>query len=440
MKSPRQCVFDILLKIHKDSAYSNLALDSELDSQSLSGVDRAFVSALVYGTLERSITLDYQIEQNLNQPISKLKAQVLIALRMGAYQILFMDKIPSSAAVNESVKLVKSNGCAFASGLVNAVLRKVDKQGIVLPDKKGLYYYSIKYSCPKWLIKLWKDAYGEENAVGIAKASLGGAETVIRVNTLRTTREELKEKLALQGVSCREADFDENALVLEKAGSLKKLDAYSQGLFHVQDTASQLCCQALDAKAGDTVIDVCSAPGGKAFTVAQYMNNEGRLVACDVYEGRLNLIKNGAERLGITIVEAVENDGSVHNPSFLQADRILCDVPCAGLGVIRRKPEIRFKESAEVDKLPEIQYSILKTSAAYLKKGGILVYSTCSLNPAENEEIITRFLKENGDFESVKVLPQIIRHGEDTDYLTLMPHLHTSDGFFVSAIRRRIDS
>ncbi|MBP3328668.1 MAG: 16S rRNA (cytosine(967)-C(5))-methyltransferase RsmB [Clostridia bacterium] len=440
MKSPRQSAFDILLKIHKDSAYSNIALDAELDSQPLSGVDRAFVSALVYGTLERAITLDYQIEQYLTQPVSKLKAQVLTALRMGAYQLLFMDKIPSSAAVNESVKLVKTNSCSFAAGLVNAVLRKVSANGIVLPEKKGLYYYSIKYSCPKWLIKLWKDAYGEENAVKIAKASLGGAETVLRVNTLRTTADELTASLNSEGVNCRKAEFDENALVLEKAGSLKKLRAYDDGLFHVQDTASQLCCKALGAKAGDTVLDICSAPGGKAFTTAQYMKNEGRIVACDIYEGRLNLIKNGAQRLGISIIETAENDGSVHNSDFPMADKILCDVPCAGLGVIRRKPEIRFKDGAEVDKLPEIQYSILKASAGYLKKGGVLVYSTCSLNPAENEEIITRFLNENSDFESLKVLPEITRYGEDTDYLTLMPHIHSSDGFFVSAIRRRIDS
>lgn len=440
MKSPRQSAFDILLKVHKDSAYSNLALDAELDSENLSAVDRAFVSALVYGTVERTITLDYQIELYLTQPLSKLKAQVLTALRMGAYQLLFMDKIPPSAAVNESVKLVKNNGCSFASGLVNAVLRKISQNGLMLPDKKGLYYYSIKYSCPKWLIKLWKDAYGEENAVAVAKASLGGAETVLRVNTLKTTRDSLMTHLTSQGINCKEADFDENALILEKAGSLKALKAYDDGLFHVQDTASQLCCKALDAKEGETVIDICSAPGGKAFTTAQYMKNSGKIIACDIYEGRLNLIKSGAERLDISIIDTVLNDGSLHNEGLPMADKILCDVPCAGLGVIRRKPEIRFKNSAEVDKLPEIQYSILKVSAEYLKKGGVLVYSTCSLNPAENEEIITRFLSENIEFESVKVLPELPRHGEDTDYLTLMPHIHSSDGFFISAIRRRIDS
>ncbi len=440
MKSPRQCAFDILLKIHKDGAYSNIVLDSALESYNLNSVDRAFVSALVYGSVERSITIDYQIELYLTQPISKLKPQVLIALRMGAYQILFMDKIPDSAAVNESVKLVKNNGCSFAAGLVNAVLRKIASNSVVLPEKKGLYYYSIKYSCPKWLIKLWKDCYGEENAVSIAKASLGAVDTVLRVNTLKTTAKELCDMLTSQGINCEIAEFDENAVILKKAGSLKALKAYEDGLFHVQDVASQLCCKALDAKPGETVIDICSAPGGKSFTLAQYMKNEGKIISCDIYEGRLGLINNGAERLGINIIDTLFNDGSVHNKAMPMADKILCDVPCGGLGVIRRKPEIRFKNPAEVDKLSEIQYSILKTSADYLKKGGVLVYSTCSLNSEENEKVVTRFINENSEFEFIKVLPDIERYGEDTDYLTLMPHIHNSDGFFVCAIRRRIDS
>ncbi len=439
MKTPRQSAFEILLKIHKDSAYSNLALDKELESGAFGGVDRAFVSALVYGTLERTVTLDYQIEKYLSQPIDKLKNQVLISLRMGAFQILFMDKVPDSAAVNESVRLVKNNGCSFASGLVNAVLRKISQNGLSLPDKKGLYYYSIKYSCPKWLIKLWKDSYGEENAIRLAESSVGGADSVLRVNTLKTDTDELLKLLEAEGVNCSVAGFDENAIVIEKSGSLKTLDAYNKGLFHVQDTASQLCCKALDVKPGETVLDVCASPGGKTFTLAEYMEDKGEIYSCDIYEGRLNLIKNGAQRLGLKAVKPFLNDGTVHNNTFPLFDKILCDVPCAGLGVLRRKPEIRFKNPGEVDKLPEIQYSILKTSAQYLKKGGVLVYSTCSLNPEENENIINRFLSENKDFQSVKVLPEIKRHGEDTDCLTLMPHLHSSDGFFISAIGR-IDS
>ncbi len=439
MKSPRQCAFDILLKIHNNSAYSNIALDKALENEKLSPVDKAFVSALVYGTVERTITLDYQLMLYLTKPIEKMSSAVLVALRLGAYQILFMDKVPDSAAVNESVKLVKANSHSVASGMVNAVLRKIAQNGFVLPDKKGLYYYSIKYSCPKWLIKKWKDAYGEDNAVKLAESSLGAVDTVLRVNTLKTDALSLINELTSQGIECSLCDFDKNAVAIKKAGSLKAIKAYSDGLFHVQDTASQLCCKALNAKEGDTVIDICSAPGGKSFTLAQYMKNKGKIISCDIYKNRLSLIDDGAKRLGIDIISTAVNDGCLHNDSLPLADKILCDVPCGGLGVIRRKPEIRFKNIDEVDKLPEIQYSILCNSVSYLKKGGTLVYSTCSLNPVENEEIVSKFLAEHSDFEEIEVLPEVKRYAENTKSLTLMPHIHNSDGFFVSAFRRKDD-
>lgn len=438
MKTPRQTAFDILYKIYKDSAYSNLALDSFLDSASFSGADRAFVSAIVYGTCERTITIDYQLSLYLNQPLKKLKMQVLTILRMGAYQILFMDKVPVSAAVNESVKLAKNNSAAFASGLVNAVLRKVASAGLVLPGEENSFLYkSVKYSCPEWMLKLWSDSYGAENSDGIAETSLGAPQTVIRVNTLKTDCESLMNSLNAKGIFTQKCDIVENALILKKSGSLKELDEYKNGLFHVQDIASQLCCKALNAKDDETVLDICSAPGGKAFTIAEMMSDGGRIIACDIYNSRLSLIKSGAERLGLRSIHTALNDGSVYNKDIPLADKILCDAPCAGLGVIRRKPEIRFKSAAEVDKLPEIQYSILTISAKYLKPGGVLVYSTCSLNPKENEDIFTRFISENPDFEPINVLPDVARVGSGGYTLTLMPHIHGSDGFFISAFRRR---
>lgn len=437
MKSSREAAFEILLKIHKDKAYSNLALDASLDGGNFSPVERGFISALVYGVTERIITLDYQLSKYLSQPLKKLKPQVLVILRMGAYQLLFMDKIPVSAAVNESVKLTKSEGCAFASGLVNAVLRKVAKNGLVLPENADeISRASIEYSCPKWILDRWKKDYGKENAINIAKNTVGAVETVLRVNTLKTDTETLISLLSDEGVDSKEGSV-ENSVVISKAGSLRDLTAYKNGLFHVQDVASQLCCKALDAKEGERVLDICSAPGGKAFTTAQYMKNHGEIVACDIYEGRLHLIDSGAERLGIDIITTKENDASILNSDLGEFDKIICDVPCAGLGVIRRKPEIKFKSMAEVDKLPEIQYAILNIASKYLKLGGVLIYSTCSLNKDENENIFYRFLKENPDFEPVKVLPDVKRAGEQGDTLTLMPHLHNSDGFFISALRRR---
>lgn len=437
MKSSRALAFEILLKVHKDKAYSNLALDASLDTADISAVEKAFVSALVYGVTERTITLDYQLKKYLSQPLKKLKPQVLVILRMGAYQLLFMDKIPVSAAVNESVKLAKNNGCQFASGLVNAVLRKVSQNGLQLPDKKNeILRASVEYSCPEWILNMWAEFYGKDNAVKIAESSIGAAETVLRVNTLKTTTDELIKLLEAEGIEAKKGSV-ENSVVISKAGSLRGLEAYKNGLFHVQDVASQLCCMALDAKEGESVLDVCSAPGGKAFTTAEYMKNNGEITACDIYEGRLRLISSGAERLGIDIINTVCNDASVVNPDFKKFDKIICDVPCSGLGVIRRKPEIRLKAQEDIDKLPEIQYSIMKTTSGYLKEGGVMIYSTCSLNKDENENVFYKFLKENLEFEPVRVLPDVTRCGEDTDTLTLMPHIHMSDGFFISALRRR---
>ena len=438
MKSARRVAFDTLLKVYKDGAYSNIALDRALEENQLTPVDRSFASLLVYGVVERTLTIDYQLERYLTQPIGKLKPQALVILRLGIFQLFFADKVPASAAVNESVKLSKQCGCAYASGLINAVLRKADKNGLCLPDESDRSkYLSIKYSCPEWIINMWISQYGEENAAGLCEATLGAVPAVLRVNTLRTDTASLIADLKNDGAEAEASDIVENAVVVKDPGSLRALESYSKGLFHVQDTASQLCCRALDAQEGETVLDICSAPGGKAFTAAQYMKNSGKIIACDIYPHRLKLIESGAERLGINIIETLQNDAAKFNDDFPKFDKILCDVPCAGLGVIRRKPEIRLKKAAEVDKLPEIQYSILKTASLYLKENGVLIYSTCSLNKNENENVYKRFLKEHRDFEPVKVLPEIQRYGEQTDYLTLFPHIHGCDGFFISALRRR---
>lgn len=431
MKSARQTAFEILNKIQRDNSYSNLALDHALDKADTDNKEKKFVSALVYGVTERRITLDYNFSLYLSQPIKKLKPEVLTALRLGAYQILFMDKIPVSAAVNESVKLAKKNGAAFASGLVNAVLRKIISNGLKTDGSM-----SVNYSAPEWLCDMWCRSYGRENAEKLLKASFGAVDTVLRVNTEKIDADNLINLLAEEGFVCETGGNVENSAVVKSGGAVHKTEAYKNGLFHVQDAASQLCCKALGVQENETVIDICAAPGGKSFTLAENMNNTGRIISCDIYEHRLKLISDGAERLGLTNIETVRNDGNVFNPDFPLADKILCDVPCSGLGVIRKKPEIRFKKSEEVDKLQDLQYSIMCISSRYLKIGGVMVYSTCSLNPNENEKIVEKFLTEHDNFEGVRVLSDISRYSVDTDYLTLMPHIHGCDGFFISAVRR----
>lgn len=437
-KSARQSAFEILYKVEHSGAYSNLALDAELSSQEgTADGDSALLTALVYGVLERLITLDYNISLYLRQPLKKLKPEVLIALRLGAYQLLFMDRIPESAAVNESVKIAKNNRAQFAAGLVNAVLRKVAQNGLRLPDESdGLKFMSVKYSVPEPTVKLFADAYSDKIACEIFEAMSERAKIFVRVNTQKCTTDELAEALARQGIESKRVSLVPNALELLNGGAVEHLDAYKKGLFHVQDLSSQLCCMALDPQPGDTVYDMCAAPGGKSFTLSELTECKGKILAMDVYPSRLALIEDGAERLGLQNISVIPNDASGVNPALKKVDRVLCDAPCSGLGILRRKPEIRYKTLEDIDKLPILQYDILCSSAEYVSVGGHLVYSTCSLNPAENAAVCDKFLSEHKDFEAIRIFPDIKRADGNENYLTLMPQIHGTDGFFIAAFTR----
>ncbi|MBR6701629.1 MAG: 16S rRNA (cytosine(967)-C(5))-methyltransferase RsmB, partial [Clostridia bacterium] len=345
---------------------------------------------------------------------------------------------PDHAAVSESVQLAKVNKSAFAASLVNAVLRRVADNGLKYPENTGnsAEYLSIRYSCPQWLVELWIDSYGFANAEGLASKALEAPGVTVRVNNLRTTPDDLMWKLAEEGVVAQSLPAPENAMKLTLSGAVDNLSAYKEGLFHVQDISSQLCCLALDPKETDTVFDMCAAPGGKSFTIAEMMGGKGTVKSFDIYQSRVELIKSGAKRLGLGNVRTYFSDAQFFNSDYGQADKILCDVPCSGLGIIRRKPEIRFKNKSEIDKLPEIQFRILSNSVKYLKPGGRLVYSTCTLNPEENDAVCNRFLAEHPEFAAVQFLPQVRRYGENDRYLTLMPHLHGTDGFFIAVFEK----
>lgn len=436
MKNARQTAFEILTKIRRDSSYSNLTVDSVLSDSSLNDADSSFVSALVYGVLERSHTLDYQLMLNLKQPLKKLKPQVYTALQLGAYQLLFMDKVPASAAVNESVKLVKSNGCSFAGGLVNAVLRNISKNGLCLPDKSDKFlYYSVAYSFPIELVKFWIKSYGEENAEGIMSCCAGRPPLTVRVNTLKTDSSKLIDELRFAGIDV-EPGVAEDSLNLGKCGSVEKLSSFADGKFHVQDAASQFCVAALAPQPDETVIDLCAAPGGKSFTIAQYMKNTGKIIACDIHNHRLDLIRDAAMRLGISNITCICNDATQYFAEIPVADRVLCDVPCSGLGIIRRKPEIRNKPLDDLKSLPPVQLKILENASRYVKSGGRLVYSTCALNPKENENVCKKFLESHPEFSVImpEFLPQdtFIRDG----LVTLMPHINNTDGFFIAVFEK----
>lgn len=418
----RVSAYRVLLKVIKNDSYSNIALDSELNLSD-SGEGSALITNLVYGTLERQVTIDYVLSLYLKQPVEKTKPEILVALRLGVYQLLFTDKIPSFAAVNESVKIIKKSKFSYASGLVNSVLRRISENGFSYPETDNeIFNLSIKYSCPEQLVKHYVDNYGIENATDILSSSLGAAPLTLTVNTLKTNADELISTLEKEGIKAEKKD--ETVLTVLGNISLDSLKSFKDGLYHIQDYSSYLCCKALCVKENETVIDVCASPGGKSFTLSEMMNNTGRIISCDLYEQRVNLIKSGAERLGIKNIDAVVNDASVFNPGFPLADMVLCDVPCSGLGVIRRKKEIRFKNPAEFDNLCDLQYNILTVSSRYLRSGGALVYSTCTLNKKENELNCERFLKEHKDFRP------------DGEYINIFPRIYGSDGFFFARFIR----
>ena len=395
----RLLAFKILSKIEHDKAYSNIALDKLLTKYE--ATSSAFVCALVYGVLERKITLDYILSKFLSQPIKKLNPQVLTILRMGVYQLKFMDKIPVSAAVNESVKLSRKTKCAFASGLINSVLRKISANDIAFPETDNkIYDLSIKYSCPESLVSHFVEDYGITYTEKILSASLGAVPTYVRVNTLKITPEDLCKKLFEEGIVAEICEDNKNSLEILSGNSIFRSRCYKKGYFHAQDLASQQSVDFFAPEKGDVVFDMCAAPGGKTFTMAEIMENQGEIYAFDLYDHKIKLINDGAERLGIDIINAQIGDASVYNKDLPKADKILCDVPCAGLGVIRRKPEIKYKDFEFIDKLCELQYNILDNAALYLKEKGVIVYSTCSLSKKENEDVCNKFLSEHTEFKN----------------------------------------
>ncbi len=433
MAGARGLAVKLLCRLESSSSYSNLLLDSALQRSALSEQDKRFVSALFYGTLERKYTLDAVIADCLNDPRDKLSAEVRNILRIGLYQLLYMDSVPDNAAVDESVKLAKRLRNPALGGFVNGVLRGFIRNGRKLPEgKNDVQKLALTYSCPIWLVEKWCDEYGRETAAAMLAASLGQAPTTVRANTLRMPLDGIAELLRSDGFKVSAADSAEDALVVS-GGSIEQSSAYKAGLLHVQDISCMLCCEALGAGQGDTVLDICSAPGGKAFTTAELMGNKGRVLAFDLHENRVRLIRSGAKRLGLTCIEAAVNDGKVFCSSLPTADRVLCDVPCSGLGVIRRKPEIKYKSPSEFERLPQIQYDILSVSSGYVKAGGTLVYSTCTLSRAENDEVAERFLAENPGFAAGQ-LPDKLGGGYK---VTITPDRFGSDGFFIAVFIRK---
>jgi 16S rRNA (cytosine967-C5)-methyltransferase len=423
----REAALNSIIRCEKDRCYSNIELDTAIKKYNLTGVDRSFFSALVYGVIERKITLDFIISQYSHR--ESLDVFILNILRLGAYQIIYMTRVPDSAACNESVEQAKQRSNSGAASYVNAVLREIarHKDTLTFPSREdgAARYLSIKYSLPEWLCDMWRSMYGLTDTESIAKAVNRRPHITLRVNTLKTTRDKLIMLLKEKGIEAIAAGTP-HGITLTHDAPVYELPI-SEGLCFVQDASSQMCAEALEVSPGDTVIDTCACPGGKSFACAMLMGNKGIIYSLDMHKNKLSLIDDGAKKLGINIIKTAVQDGTKLNEAYLNtADRVLCDVPCSGLGVIARKPDLRYKTPEELTRLPEIQYNILNTASSYVKTGGILVYSTCTLNKKENEEVAERFVNGNGNFEYDDFGTRILYPDIDTD----------SDGFFTARFKR----
>lgn len=420
MSNPRKAAVKALLKVENDAAYSNIALNAVLRENGLENADRAFASAIFYGVLDRRITIDFILLKFIKTPLKKVAPFTLEVLRSAVYQIMFMDKVPDSAAVNEAVKLIKSSRESRNAGFANAVLRNILRNEITLPDGKDPQSLSVKYSCPEWIINSFITDYGADTAEELLKESLKPAPVIIRVNTLKTDTDTLKTELEKREIPTDTAET-ENALILKKGIDAADFDLYKRGYFYAEDLSSQTAVSVLNPKKGERVLDMCAAPGGKSFTMALLMENAGEIVSCDLYEQRVGLIKSGAERLGIDIIKPMTADASRYNEDLGKFDCILCDVPCSGLGVLRRKPDIKYKPENDFAELEALQYKILQNAARYLKKGGRILYSTCTLRRAENEKLVNSFIMEYNGFR------KMYEH-------TYLPHIDKTDGFYCALI------
>ncbi len=439
MKNARYEAVSLLGRMDREQAYSNLLLDHFLQTCGMDAREKAFLSTLFYGVLERRLTLDYVIRCYSSIPMYKLSTQVKNILRTALYQLLYLD-VPENAAVDEAVKLTRVLRQSRASGYVNALLRSFLRAGkdMKLPDESDpVRNLSVCYSCGEPLVRTFLCDYGFETAKNILSAALEKPPVTVRVNTLRTERDSLQKRLAEEGVPSAVCDAVEDALIWKGSGSVEHLATFREGLFHVQDASSQLCALAAGPQAGDTVYDICSAPGGKAFTMAQYMKDRGTLAAFDLYESRTRLIDQGAQRLGLTCLTAQVRDALQGKP-LPPADVVLCDVPCTGSGILRRKPEIKYKPLDTVLSLAQTQYDILLRSSAYVKAGGRLLYSTCSIDKRENEDVVQHFLQENPAFELDELPRQFAKFqhaGEGC--VTILPGEQDCDGFFIAILKKR---
>lgn len=443
--NPREVSADAFMEITYEGAYNNEALRRFLKRNgAMDKRDKAFVTELVNGTLRNLIFIDYVINGFSKINTDKMKPWILTLLRLGVYQIIFMDRVPDSAACDEAVKLASARGFKSLKGFVNGILRNIsrNKNDLPLPDgdKNREEYISIKYSFPIWIVKMWSSMYGLEKTESLCAASNIAPDITVVCNTLKTDPESLKNELEKNGVEVMPSRYFEESFAIRKTDNIASSEAFINGLFHIQDESSLLAVKILDPQKGERIADVCAAPGGKSFSAAEKMGNSGYILSGDIYEHKTDLLKEGAARLGITIIDVFTSDAAEIKGKE-DFNRVIVDAPCSGLGLIRKKPDIKLtKTGNDIDSLINVQRNILSAAASMVKKGGVLVYSTCTICRKENIGNIKWFV-DNFDFEIddiTEYLPENLEcHTAKDGYIELLPSVQGTDGFFIARLIKK---
>lgn len=436
----REIAYKVLLDIEKNNNYSNMAINKYFKDVKLSNQDRGLATEIIYGVIENKYYIDYMIDKLSKVKTNKMEIYVKTLLRMGVYQIMLLNSISDYAAVNETVNLAKKKN-SKVSGFINGILRNVIRQKEEIgkvKTKDDIEYLAIKYSYDKWMIKNWIAHFGKEFTEELVEANNERPNIYLRTNTLKITRGELIEKLAEQNIKAEKVNVVEEAIKVEHLKDIENNKLYKEGLFTVQDISSMLVGKVMNPKENSLILDVCSAPGGKTTHMATLMNNTGQVVSRDIYDHKLKLIKASANRLGLTNIDAQEFDGmKLDRESIAKFDYVLADVPCSGLGIIRRKPEIKYKEKEEFRELPPIQKKILENAAKYVKVGGTLIYSTCTIQDNENINVVNEFLQKYKNFELAPIKEvNVDLDNQEKGYMKIYPNVHDMDGFFISKLIR----
>lgn len=435
----REISLDILIEILERGGYSHIILRQALNKyQYLDKSERAFISRIVEGTVEYLLQIDYIIDSVSNTKVSKMKPVIRTILRMSVYQLLYMDRVPDSAVCNEAVKLAVKRKFTGLKGFVNGVLRNIsrNKEGFNWPDD------SVRYSMPAWIVSMWEETYGRETAVTIMESFLKNKKTTVRCNLAKASKEEIIQNLKKQGAEVSESGISETVLCIEKYDYLEGLEAFQKGYIQVQDLSSSFVGEIADPKKGDYVIDVCGAPGGKSIHIADKLDGTGMVEVRDLSLLKINMVEENIRRCGFLNVRTKVQDALVTDPDSVEkADIVIADLPCSGLGIIGRKPDIKYRMTPKaLESLAELQRNILSVIQAYVKPGGRLIFSTCTINRKENEENARWFL-EHFPFDCIslegKLGEKLVSAAANRDFIQLLPGIHPCDGFFIAAFQKR---